>query len=162
VRSLPRGAGLAAVVMLALRHAGAARAFPGMSDDGELVEGLRTGDPRALDACYAAYRAPLASCCGRGQPEAPRSSQETFVRLARYALRLRPDTHLRDSCSPSRATSGEDLRWSWVDGTVAELALGPHHRDVAAAAAASELEARFERRCSRFPRRNARSSARGP
>ena len=121
-----------------------------MSDD-ELVEGLRAGDPKALDACYAVYRARLYGFLLRlgGRPElAEELVQETFVRLARHALRLRPDTHLRGFLfAVARNLWRSHLRWSWVDGTkLVELALGPApvSRSAHAELAASELEARFE------------------
>jgi len=122
-----------------------------MSDDGELVEGLRSGDPKALDACYERYRARLYGFVLRlgGRSElAEEIVQETFVRLARHALRLRPDTHLRGFLfAVARNLWRSHLRWSWVDGTkLVELALGPTPmgRSPHAELAASELEARFE------------------
>jgi RNA polymerase sigma factor (sigma-70 family) len=122
-----------------------------MSDDGEIVEGLRAGDPRALDACYETYRARLYGFLLRlgGRPElAEELVQETFVRLARHALRLRPDTHLRGFLfAVARNLWRSHLRWSWVDGTkLVELALGPapFAGSPHAQLAATEIEARFE------------------
>ncbi len=129
-----------------------------MTADAELVEGLRAGDPRALDACYEAYRARLYGFLLRlgGRPElAEELVQETFVRLARHALRLRPDTHLRGFLfAVARNLWRSHLRWSWVDGTkLLELALGPapHRPSPHAELAASEVEVRFAAAVTELP-----------
>lgn len=63
----------------------------------DLVDRLRRGDGAAFDSVYAAYRAPiygfLARLSGR-RDLAEELLQETFVRLAARATRLREDTRI--------------------------------------------------------------------
>lgn len=69
-------------------------------DDGERawLVGLLKGDPASFDAVFAAYRARvfgyLARMTGR-RDLAEDLTQEVFLRLARSARKLRPDTRLR-------------------------------------------------------------------
>ena len=65
--------------------------------DPELVAGLARREPWAFTAAYARYRAPIYSFLVRlsGQRQlADDLFQETFLQLARHAVRLRPDTEL--------------------------------------------------------------------
>jgi RNA polymerase sigma-70 factor (ECF subfamily) len=67
-------------------------------DSRELVERLRTGDEAAFDAVYECHRARLFSylvrSCGE-RAAAEELLQETWLRFARFARDLAPDTDLR-------------------------------------------------------------------
>lgn len=70
---------------------------PTPDPDAELVAGLRAGDRDALDAVYEAYRARVFTFLARlsrDRPLAEDLMQETFVRLARRARSLPPETRL--------------------------------------------------------------------
>jgi len=63
----------------------------------DLVAGLRRGEPAAFDAAYEAWRARVHAFLlrlGRDEAEAEDLLQETWLRLARSAPRLAPDTDL--------------------------------------------------------------------
>lgn len=68
-----------------------------MSDDAGIVSGLRSGDPRAFDRAYAAYAPRLRSFLlrlARRAEVADDLAQETWIKLARAAPTLAPDTRL--------------------------------------------------------------------
>lgn len=83
------------------------------------VAALRQGDPAAFDATWAELRAPLYGFLTRltGSPEVGEELvQETFVRLARHAPRLREDTHLRGwMFAVARNLAVSWRRWAWLD-----------------------------------------------
>jgi RNA polymerase sigma-70 factor (ECF subfamily) len=66
-------------------------------DETEVVAGLRRGDPASFDSAFARYRPRVYSFLvrlSRRRDLAEDLLQETFVRLARHAGRLAPDTRL--------------------------------------------------------------------
>ncbi len=69
-----------------------------VADEPGWIDGLRRGDPASFDAVFAAYRGRvygyLARMTGR-RDLAEDLTQEVFLRLARAARGLRPDTRLR-------------------------------------------------------------------
>lgn len=95
--------------------------------DSELVDGLRRADPAAFDVAFDRYReriwAFLLRMGGRAEL-AEELLQETFLRLAAHAARLRPDTNLRAWLfTVARNLFRSHRRWAWVDGQrLAELA----------------------------------------
>lgn len=93
---------------------------PLTSADAALVQALRRGEVWAFDEVFEAYRARvfgfLLRLCGQREL-AEDLLQECFLRLARSAPRLAPDTRLR----PYLFTIARNLylshrRWAWVDG----------------------------------------------
>ncbi|MCB9673271.1 MAG: sigma-70 family RNA polymerase sigma factor [Alphaproteobacteria bacterium] len=88
---------------------------------------LLRGDPRAFDEAFAAFREPvwrfLLRLSGRTEV-ADELLQETFLRLASHARRLRPDTNLRAWLfTVARNLWRSHRRWAWLDGVrLAELA----------------------------------------
>lgn len=94
------------------------------------MAGLRAGDPAAFDAVYAAYRPRVYGFLVRltGRRElADELHQETWVRLARHAPRLAPDTRLAAWLfTVARNLWRSHQRWAWLDGTrLLELATRP-------------------------------------
>ena len=85
------------------------------------VSGLRAGDAGAFDAVYRAYRPRIYGFLWRmtRRPEvAEELLQETFLRLARHAPRLDPDTRLEVWLfAVARNLWRSWARWSVVDGT---------------------------------------------
>lgn len=66
-------------------------------EERDLVAALRRGEPAAFDAAYARYRERIYGFLLRlsgSRCLADDLFQETFLRLARHALRLEPDTRL--------------------------------------------------------------------
>ena len=97
--------------------------------DAALVEGLRRGDPASFDRAFERYRAPVYGFLVRmsGRPElAEELLQEVWVRLARHATRLRPDTNLKAWLfTVARNLWRSHQRWAWLDGErLLELARG--------------------------------------
>ncbi len=88
---------------------------------------LLRGDPAAWDVAFAAFREPvwrfLLRLSGRTEV-AEELLQETFLRLATHATRLRPDTNLRAWLfTVARNLYRSHRRWAWLDGQrLAELA----------------------------------------
>jgi RNA polymerase sigma-70 factor (ECF subfamily) len=83
------------------------------------LAGLRRGDGRAFDAVYAAYRTPIYSfllrLCAR-RDVADDLFQETWLRAARAAPRLREDTQLRAWLfTIARRVHISHRRWSALD-----------------------------------------------
>jgi RNA polymerase sigma factor (sigma-70 family) len=129
-------------------------------EERELVAQLKRGDPAALDAVYARHRARLYSflvrLCRRREL-AEDLLQETWVRLASHAPRLRDDTQLAAWLfTVARNLYRSHRRWSmaslesrgWFSResfTTAEHATPFEH------ASAGELEARLERALAALP-----------
>lgn len=95
-----------------------------------IVDGLRRGEPRALDAAWAAHQAGiyafLLRLCG-SRSQAEDLAQEVWIRLARHGRRLAPDTRLRPwlltvarnlhlSERRRAALDLDRLRRRWLDG----------------------------------------------
>jgi RNA polymerase sigma-70 factor (ECF subfamily) len=110
----------------------------GTSADARLVAGLRAGDETAFGAVYARFRAPLYGFLRRAvrrNDVAEDLFQETWLRLARAAPDLRPDTDLAAWLfTVARNRFRNHVRWArldlsrWValcDDTVAVAAPGP-------------------------------------
>ena len=95
--------------------------------DSELVDGLRRADPAAFDVAFERYRRRvwgfLLRMSGRAEV-AEELLQDTFLRLAAHATRLRPDTNLRAWLfTVARNLFRSHRRWAWLDGQrLAELA----------------------------------------
>jgi RNA polymerase sigma-70 factor (ECF subfamily) len=94
-----------------------------------LVPRLRNGDLRAFDAVFAAHRASIFGYLlrmSRRRELAEELLQETFLRLARHAPRLRDDTNVRAWLfTVARNLWISHRRWAWLDGErLAELARG--------------------------------------
>jgi RNA polymerase sigma-70 factor (ECF subfamily) len=97
--------------------------------EAELVPRLRNGDLRAFDAVFAAHRASIFGYLlrmSRRRELAEELLQETFLRLARHAPRLRDDTNVRAWLfTVARNLWISHRRWAWLDGErLAELARG--------------------------------------
>lgn len=84
-----------------------------------MIAGLRAGTPEAFDAAYAAhkdivYRFLFGLC--RQKALAEDLFQETWLRLARHAPGLRPDTNLRAwLCTVARNLYRSHARWALLD-----------------------------------------------
>lgn len=84
------------------------------------LDGLRRGEHRAFDAVFDAYQpavwAFLVRLCG-GQVElAEELLQETFLRLAQHARRLRPDSNIRSWLfTVAHNLWRSHRRWAWLD-----------------------------------------------
>jgi RNA polymerase sigma-70 factor (ECF subfamily) len=129
-------------------------------DDTALVARLCAGDGRAFDEVYNGYRprifAFLARLSGRREL-AEDLTQETFLRLVRFAPRLAEDTRLKVWLyTVARNLYVSHVRWAFVDMD-RTLALGrwalseelePSPFDMAAA---SELERNLERALATLP-----------
>lgn len=95
--------------------------------DTELVEALRRADPAAFDVAFDRYRKGvwgfLLRMSGRAEV-AEELLQDTFLRLAAHATRLRPDTNLRAWLfTVAHNLFRSHRRWAWLDGQrLAELA----------------------------------------
>jgi RNA polymerase sigma-70 factor (ECF subfamily) len=123
--------------------------------DPDLLGRLRRGDERAFDAVYAAHKDALyrflARMCGR-RDLAEDLFQETWVRLARHAARLRDDTDLRAWLyAVARNLCRSHARWAVLDARAVE-ALGrwwyldarpPPDDQAASSAAVARLAAAF-------------------
>jgi RNA polymerase sigma-70 factor (ECF subfamily) len=129
-----------------------------VADEAELVAALRRADPDAFDAVYELYRASLFSFLVRlsGSTDlAYDLLQETWLRLARHATELAPDTRL----APWLFTVARNLhtshrRWTVLDASrLRELGLwrGERGETPFERAAASETEARLERALAELP-----------
>ena len=123
-----------------------------------MVAGLRRGDPAAFDAAYASYRARIYAFLVRltGRRDlAEDLLQETFLRLARHALRLSADTNLRAWLfTVARNQARSYYRWAILDGErLRELGLLPRGapRSPFEDAAAGETERALERAVASLP-----------
>ena len=126
----------------------------------ELVARLRAGDAAAFTAVYERHAAAifrfLARLVGRGRRAlAEDLFQETWLRLARHARTLRPDTEVRAWLyAVARNLARSHGRWAVLDGASREALAGwwyleapraaPHDAAVAAEAA-RHLERAFAR-----------------
>jgi RNA polymerase sigma factor (sigma-70 family) len=98
--------------------------------DRDVIQGLAQGDPRAFDLAYARLRPPLYSFLLRlsGRPAlAEDLLQETWLRLARTATELPPETQLRPWLfTVARNLYRSHRRWSLLDAErLRELGLLP-------------------------------------
>jgi RNA polymerase sigma-70 factor, ECF subfamily len=88
-------------------------------DERALVRRLQRGDPRAFDALYARYREPIFAFLlrlARRRESAEDIFQETWLKVARAAPRLRDDTRLRAWLfTIARRTYISHRRWSLLD-----------------------------------------------
>jgi RNA polymerase sigma-70 factor (ECF subfamily) len=126
--------------------------------DAELVAGLRRGDPSAFDQAYARHRGSLYAFLARlsrRRDLAQDLLQETWLRLARNATQLAPDTELRAWLfTVARNLFASHRRWALLDADrlrelgllPGKLAESPFER-----AAASQAEARLERALAELP-----------
>lgn len=124
-----------------------------------MVAGLRRGDPAAFDRAWDRYRAPIYGFLVRmaGSREvAEELLQETFVRLARHAPRLREDTSLRAWLfAVARNLWRSHRRWAWLDGErlveLARRAWGERPPTPLELAIADEARARLEAAVAALP-----------
>jgi RNA polymerase sigma-70 factor (ECF subfamily) len=126
----------------------------------ELVARLRAGDAAALSAAYDAHAAAifrfLVRLCGR-RDLAEDLFQETWLRLARHARGLRPDTELRAWLyAVARNLARSHARFGLAEARgVAALArwwyLDPRGGAPEDAAVAADAAARLERALARLP-----------
>lgn len=98
--------------------------------DSELLSGLRAADAAAFDALYARYRAPLFSFLMRLSGRrwlAEDLLQDTWLRLAKHAVELPPDTALRPWLfTVARNAFVSYRRWAVLDADrLRELGLWP-------------------------------------
>jgi len=125
-----------------------------------IVPRLRRGDPAALAELYERWRARLFAFLVRLTRDPTLAEdvlQETFVRLARSARALAPDTRVdawlftvarRLMISHARRRHG-----GWQDGQPGDEPAAPAHASPFELAAASEAEARLERALAALPAR---------
>lgn len=125
-----------------------------------LVEGLRSGQPGAFDAVYAAYNPRLFNFLARlsrRRDVAEDLLEEMWVRVIEHAGRLKPDTQL----APWLFTIARNLYLSYCrtrvldDGLTARMGLWPSPLSQPSpfeAAAANELERRVETAMAALPR----------
>ncbi|HUJ63206.1 MAG TPA: RNA polymerase sigma factor [Kofleriaceae bacterium] len=105
-----------------------------------LVDGLRRGDRAAFDSVFTAYRRKLYGYLARmtrRRDVAEDLLQETFLRLARHATRLAPDTRL----APWLFTVAHRLVVSWARAQAVRAQLAGELCGEAAAPERSPLEA---------------------
>jgi len=122
-----------------------------------LVQALAAGDGAAFDAVYEEHRARLYSWLvrmTRDRTVAEELLQETFLRLARHAARLRQDTNLRAWLfTVARNLARSHRRWAWLDAARLltfrdPVASAPDARDLAEA---SETQRRVEQALADLP-----------
>jgi RNA polymerase sigma-70 factor (ECF subfamily) len=86
-----------------------------------LVQALREGDASAFDVVYDQHRPRIHGWLlrmTRDRAVAEELLQETFLRLARHAPRLRPDTNLRAWLfTVARNLARSHRRWAWLDAS---------------------------------------------
>jgi RNA polymerase sigma-70 factor (ECF subfamily) len=129
------------------------------AEDTVSVAGLRALEPRAFDQAFRVYSPRLNGWLlrmGAPRPVAEELVQEAFLRLARHAPTLRPDTRVGAWLfTVTRNLWASHRRWSWLDGTrlleVAERAFGARGATPAEACAANEAAARTERCVAALP-----------
>lgn len=121
---------------------------------------LLRGDPGAFDQAFLTFRDPvwrfLLRLSGRTEV-AEELLQETFLRLASHARRLRPDTHLRAWLfTVARNLWRSHRRWAWLDGVrlaelAAQVARGGSDPTPLELAAATETARRVEHALAAMP-----------
>lgn len=126
------------------------------ADDECLVERLRAGDAGAFSATYERHSGAifrfLVRLSGR-QDLAEDLFQETWLRVARHARRLRPDTNLRAWLyTVARNLARSHARWAVVDAASLEavarwwyLPGGTPHDAAVASSSAARLQAALAR-----------------
>lgn len=126
--------------------------------DRELVAGLRRGDPGSFDQAYARHRPALYAFLvrlSRRRDLAQDLLQETWLRLARHATELDPDTPLRAWLfTVARNLFASHRRWAVLDADrLRELGLLPKKLGPSPFehAAATQAEARLERALAELP-----------
>ncbi|MBW2455625.1 MAG: RNA polymerase sigma factor [Deltaproteobacteria bacterium] len=131
-----------------------------MSDSEALLARLRAGDPAAFDAIYERYRPRLYSFLARLSGEAALAEdllQETFMRLARHAVSLAPDSRIDAWLfTVARNLFLSHRRWALLDiARVSELRLWaqlePNRPTPFAQAAANETEQLIEQAIADLP-----------
>jgi len=129
-----------------------------MSGDAVWVERLIAGDPVAFDRLYDAYRPRVFGFLARMTRDRPLAEdlvQETFLRLARHATRLAPDTRMLPwLLTVARNLALDHRRWMMLDLsrlTVLRRAPGPEVDTPFELRAASELEQRLEAAIAALP-----------
>lgn len=134
----------------------------GVSTEAELVAGLGRGDDASFDRVYELYNTRLFGFLirmARRRDVAEDLLQETWMRLAAHAPRLRDDTRLEAWLfTVARNVYRSYYRWRILDGErMAELTLARYRRAEALSpfedAAASELQIRLERALLALPAR---------
>jgi RNA polymerase sigma-70 factor (ECF subfamily) len=116
VRATPH---LGVSVDVAPEYAGRAEAASVHPAEAEIIAALRCGHAEAFDHVYEAHREGLfrflVRLCGRREL-AEDLFQETWLRLARHASALAPDTHVRAwLLTVARNLYRSHVRWSLVD-----------------------------------------------
>jgi RNA polymerase sigma factor (sigma-70 family) len=129
-------------------------------DEAAVITGLRRGDPAAFDAAFAAYRPRIYAFLvrlTRRRDLAEDLLQETFLRLARHALRLAEDTNLRAWLfTVARNQVRSYLRWAILDAErLRDLGLWPRGEPSSPFddAAGGETERGLERAIAALPLR---------
>lgn len=115
------------------------------------MQALREGDRSAFDVVYDLHRPRIHGWLlrtTRDRAIAEELLQETFLRLARHASRLRPDTNLRAWLfTVARNLERSRRRWAWLDASRV-LSFGDQPRAVAPTpedlAGASEAQRRLD------------------
>lgn len=128
-----------------LSHGGAACVSPGV-DEAALVEGLRRGEMAAFDRCYALYEKRVFSfllrLSGR-RDTAEDLAQEAWIKLAKAAPTIRPDTRLVALLfTIARNAFVSWRRWAMLD--LSRLVMIGFEADDAVATAPDELHERAE------------------
>ena len=122
-----------------------------------IVRALAEGDAAAFDAVFDEHRARIYAWLvrmTRDRAVAEELLQETFVRLARHAGRLRPDTNLRAWLfTVARNLARSHRRWAWLDASRLltwrdPASTGPSPADLAEA---SDLQRRVEAALAALP-----------
>lgn len=127
----------------------------------DLVAGLKAGDPAAFDRAYALYHRRVYGFIARmvqRREVAEDMTQETWLRLAAHAARLRDDTELGAWLfTVARNLCRSYHRWRVLDNErLNELSLARYRRDHTSPfdnTAATQLEQRLERTLAALPPR---------
>jgi RNA polymerase sigma-70 factor (ECF subfamily) len=116
-----------------------------------LVQALRENDRSAFDVVYDQHRPRIFGWLLRmtsDRATAEELLQETFLRLARHATRLRPDTNLRAWLfTVARNLVRSRRRWAWLDSSrLLAWSETPKHRSPTPEdlAGATEMQRRLE------------------
>jgi RNA polymerase sigma-70 factor (ECF subfamily) len=119
------------------------------ASDADLVARLRGGDAAAFDQAYAGYQPRLYAFVVRllhRRDLADDVTQETWMRLATHAARLRPDTQLGAWLfTVARNLTSSFRRWARLDlASLLQLRAPGHAPSPLEVAAASQTERRLE------------------